>query len=179
MRVKCTTCKKPIKNTPYAYEEKDYCMPCGFLLEFPDWQIDYTLIGKPNHNDRSDYKVTVQHLPTEKVYNCDYNQGSAFRVDRNGIDIPQHIGKPDHDLCTKLQTSKPKAPCKKNILWCILTDAQCVQDYYFNEFCDELGYDNDSISALDTYNACHKTGEFFSNCRVDIDEILTNHFEDY
>ena len=45
-----------------------------------------------------------------------------------------------------------------DVLDCILCDAS-YSDYEFSEFCKDLGYCDDSMSALKIYNLCKKNGE--------------------
>ena len=44
-------------------------------------------------------------------------------------------------------------PTPASVLYCLLLDAQSG-DESFNDWCDNFGYDNDSISAFNTYQAC-------------------------
>lgn len=49
-------------------------------------------------------------------------------------------------------------PKQDEVLHSLFLDAQCGS-LSFNDFCSEFGYDNDSLSALDTYRACMESGE--------------------
>ena len=51
-----------------------------------------------------------------------------------------------------------RLPNEKDVLECLYSDADCGA-LSFSEFCDDLGYDHDSISALNTYMACEKTAK--------------------
>lgn len=53
---------------------------------------------------------------------------------------------------------RPVAPKVDEVLHSLFLDAQCGS-LSFNDFCSEFGYDNDSISAFDTYRACMESGE--------------------
>jgi hypothetical protein len=48
------------------------------------------------------------------------------------------------------------APTSASVLYSLLSDASCVE-YGFLDFCDNLGYSNDSIKALDMFKACEVT----------------------
>ena len=65
--------------------------------------------------------------------------------------------KPKDIECFSLDNSEwvhiPKA---MDIVECLFSDAECGL-YSFTDFCDNLGYDHDSISALKTYMACQDT----------------------
>jgi len=50
------------------------------------------------------------------------------------------------------------APTQASVLYGLLSDMDCA-DCTFNDFCDSLGYDNDSMSAHKTYLACQESGE--------------------
>lgn len=51
-----------------------------------------------------------------------------------------------------------KNPIASEILEFLYSDRDCGS-YSFYEFCDNLGYDRDSIKALDTYRACMENAE--------------------
>lgn len=46
-----------------------------------------------------------------------------------------------------------KLPTETDVLECLYSDSEAGK-LSFNDFCDEFGYDKDSIKALDTYRAC-------------------------
>jgi hypothetical protein len=45
------------------------------------------------------------------------------------------------------------APTAYDLLYCLRSDAESVNES-FDSWCSNFGYDNDSIKALNTYNAC-------------------------
>lgn len=51
---------------------------------------------------------------------------------------------------------KPKMPKIRDILWCLVSDAR-AGEMLFEDFCNEFGYDSDSISALKIYSKCQET----------------------
>lgn len=53
-------------------------------------------------------------------------------------------------------------PKCEDVLHCLILDAQCGSGS-FDDFCNELGYSNDSLSALDIYRDCMKNGEKLRN----------------
>ncbi len=53
--------------------------------------------------------------------------------------------------------SKPVAPHAADVLYSLCMDAQAINQS-FSDWCDELGSDSDSISALNTYQACERIG---------------------
>ena len=48
----------------------------------------------------------------------------------------------------------------KDVLYCLLSDMDCG-DMSFQDFCDDLGYNSDSIKDLGVYNACVTNGREF------------------
>lgn len=73
---------------------------------------------------------------------------------------------------------KPKKPTKKDVLYSIIMDD--VSNMNFNNFCDEFGYDNDSIKALKIYEECLKETEAYYNMfdseeREVLRELLENY----
>lgn len=53
-----------------------------------------------------------------------------------------------------------RKPSPSDIAECLLSDIQCGQ-YSFDEFCENLGYSNDSLKALDVYRACMELARKF------------------
>lgn len=53
---------------------------------------------------------------------------------------------------------KPKAPNNSDIMYSLLTDSE-ASNYSFSEWCDDFGYNPDSISALNIYQQCEKIGK--------------------
>lgn len=56
-----------------------------------------------------------------------------------------------------------KAPSQDEVLHALLSDAECG-NYSFDEFCDNLGYSNDSLKALDVYRACGEIAKKLRGC---------------
>lgn len=47
-----------------------------------------------------------------------------------------------------------------DFVWCLLMDAQAYEcSYNFADFCNEMGYDDDSMKAYKIYLACKKQAE--------------------
>ena len=71
-----------------------------------------------------------------------------------------------------------KAPSKKDILYSFIMDDVTGLD--FEEFCLEFGYDNDSIKALRTFEACKdETENFYRLFNEEEREILRELLENY
>ena len=71
-----------------------------------------------------------------------------------------------------------KAPSEKDVLYSFIMDDVTGMD--FEEFCLEFGYDNDSIKALRTFEACkEQTENFYRLFNEEEREILRELLEDY
>jgi len=55
-----------------------------------------------------------------------------------------------------------KRPTENDVLECLKTDCE-VRNMSFSEFCDNFGYSNDSLKALDIYRACEDTARKLRN----------------
>jgi hypothetical protein len=66
----------------------------------------------------------------------------------------------------KAQHSKPVAPQAASVLCSVLSESQSAEQNFL-DWCDDFGYDDDSIKALHIYNACceqlQKVRAFFTN----------------
>ena len=79
----------------------------------------------------------------------------------------------------EVEFSSANVPDAMNVFYCVAIDARSAS-YTFDEFCAELGYNNDSIKDRRTYKACKKNsakllellGEElfnkFMNCEMDL-----------
>lgn len=70
---------------------------------------------------------------------------------------------------TFAKVSKPKPLNIDDVLYSLVLDSQFSNDT-FDDFCDNLGYDNDSIKANDIYRACQKTAKKVKTFIPNIDE---------
>ena len=74
---------------------------------------------------------------------------------------------------------KPVAPCAADVLYSLVLDSSAI-DTSFDYWCSDYGYDADSISAFNTYQACCKIAkelrQVFTNAQV---ETLRGLLEDY
>lgn len=65
--------------------------------------------------------------------------------------------------------SNPKPLNIDDVLYCLILDAQAgIQS--FDDFCDNFGYDNDSIKANEIYKACQKNGKKVKTFISNLDE---------
>lgn len=56
---------------------------------------------------------------------------------------------------------RPKKPTKKDILYSMIMDD--VSNMNFDDFCNEFGYDNDSIKASKIYKGCQEETKAYYN----------------
>ena len=101
-------------------------------------------------------KWQVKLVYFDKEYVTDYFMGSGL-VDEMG---------------------RPKKPTKKDILYSMIMDD--INDMNFNGFCDNFGYDKDSIKALKIYKAYQKQTKAYYNMfdneeREVLQELLQNY----
>lgn len=101
-------------------------------------------------------KWQIKLVYFDKIYVTDFYMGSGL-VDKIG---------------------KPKEPTKKDVLYSMIIDD--VSDLDFNDFCNEFGYNNDSIKALKVYEACKRETKayydmFDSEERETLEEILSDY----
>lgn len=95
---------------------------------------------------------SVHHVGQTKRddWDCD-----AWRVSFNGKRVYET------DYFTGLghrKAGKVKAPTAADVLYSLILDSS-AGDQSFNDWCADYGYSNDSLSALNTYQACCKTSE--------------------
>ncbi|MNC14376.1 hypothetical protein D3C75_621520 [compost metagenome] len=86
---------------------------------------------------------------------------------------------PNRIAQVKAANSKAVAPHVAGVLYSLLSDSRCAEQN-FHDFCDELGYDKDSIKDQAIYNACCETltkmRSFFTGTeRQAMDEILQDY----
>lgn len=73
---------------------------------------------------------------------------------------------------------RPKKPTIKDVLYAMIMDD--VSNLNFDDFCDEFGYDNDSIKALKIYEGCQKETEaYYDMFDSEEREFLRELLEDY
>lgn len=115
--------------------------------------------------------------------NCfitDYHMGIGHR--KATQDIPEHVKKFPNTVDAarwKGVYVKPVEPNAADVLYSLLSEGDAL-NCNFNDWCEELGYDKDSIKALETYEACCKIGKglqkvMSSDIRAQIKELLQDY----
>lgn len=109
-----------------------------------------------------------------------YHTGIGHRASK--VPMPSYIAKLGQVIARvewEKQNVKPVKPSAAGVLYSLLSDARCGEQN-FHDFCDELGYDKDSIKDQAIYNACCETltkmRSFFTGTeRQEMDEILQDY----
>lgn len=97
----------------------------------------------------------------------------SYRVSFNKFTTDYHMGLGNRKL------NKPVSPTAASVLYSLLMDAQSIETS-FEHWCSDLGYDADSISALNIYTACCKVGKelnkvFTPEQRTHLSELLQDY----
>lgn len=130
--------------------------------ECDHWSVSFIRDGKPTIV--TDYYTGVGHRESKRPMPMD--------IARLGSKILARVQWERENL-------KPVAPPAAGVLYSLLSDARFGESN-FHDFCDELGYDADSIKHLNIYNACCETlkqmRSFFTNVeRNELDELLQDY----
>ncbi len=90
----------------------------------------------------------------------DYYTGVGLRVLPGNGKPPSwgNVQSPRELARWRKKNAKPFAPCAADVLYSLLLDAS-ARDECFADWCDNHGFDSDSIKALNTYNACCENAE--------------------
>jgi|CXWL01.1.fsa_nt_gi hypothetical protein len=97
--------------------------------------IENTRTAAPASGDWTKYPKArhwscLLHYKGRRMESIEYHQGSAHK----------------------------KPPTPADVLFCLISDAQCADGHDFEDFCLDLGYSPDSRKALTTYLDCQSTG---------------------
>jgi hypothetical protein len=76
-----------------------------------------------------------------------------------------------------LNASKPTPPSVKDVLYSLTMDSSAA-DTNFSDWCDGLGYDDDSMKAMEIYKECVKAAGFLRGLGFNLDE-LREFFQEY
>lgn len=122
--------------------------------------------------DYSGGAATFGKCPTPSL-NVDY----SFRRDIQHFQNGRKFVDPEYEQKIAEYVVQRVQPSLDNVLYSLYMDAQAGA-MSFSEFCSDFGYDNDSISALNTYRACEKIAENFlpmiRDCRKEFEKFAEN-----
>lgn len=147
--------------------------------------MDAKCIDAGDHESESRWNIKMSVGSVS--HDFEYTQGAAYRYlpvpggesMYRDISFQRHFGRltiHDHLL---LQTSKPMLPDLCGVVSCIVSDATSVcGGETFKEWADNFGVSDDSISALESYNACIQMLMFIRRTGIDLG-LLQELYQDY
>lgn len=92
--------------------------------------------------------------PTKRDnWECD-----AWRVTFGKFTTDYFTGIGHRKAFIKHQEKRPVAPCAAAVLYSLMLDAEACETSY-QDWCDNFGYESDSIKALNAYRACEAIGQ--------------------
>lgn len=117
-------------------------------------------------------------------YTAQYSMGAAHRVyttpnGRRGKPVQfKYNGCYSVDEYTDLGWSVPNIPEVLDVLNCLILDADSVEYNGFEEWCEEFGFNTDSIKAKKSYDQCCETRAGINRLGFRLEE-LQELFQDY
>ena len=123
----------------------------------------------------------------------EYTMGSAYRIStvsdtciwknrktvyRKNERLPCVYGGLSIHEASVRNRSVPEKPELEGVLYCLVMDAVFSSTSSFEEFCDNSGFDSDSVKAKETFEACQKTHYRLLKMGLDLDR-LTEIYQDY
>jgi hypothetical protein len=132
--------------------------------------------------------LTDKYVVIIEGQDFEYSQGIGFRVELDRFKkeaFQKLMNKNPQKTKSNLlfyaeeikKVSKPKPLDIDDILYSLILDSQAGNET-FDDFCDNFGYDNDSIKANDIYRACQKNAKKVRTFIKDIDQA-NELFQDY
>lgn len=148
-------------------------------FDFSTLPIIITYVGKVEDKEWPHYLWSVAIQRKGGVYVTQYKTGLGLVVQRKGT---MKCGFPKGTVGYKRweeASMVPKKPTNADVMYSLLSDARAL-DTSFEYWCDDYGYDNDSIKALNTYQACCEIGKEIKKCftREQVSE-MEKALEDY
>jgi len=155
------------------------------------FSFDSVLVDAGDYKTESKFRVTVKKNNQE--YTVDYHKGCGLRRWTQIVNLDRYHGAKHstitlHPLLNPtsyeerqalLNYTEPEPVTLDEIIYSLHMDATCVCfGETFEDFCDELGYDNDSRKAEKFYHACRDTLATLIRMGVDL-EKLGELFQDY
>lgn len=107
-------------------------------------------------------KFNIEALPVKIDYVCETVLDNGWKCDQWRIQLTSNSGFWSTDFFTGLGhrskpntwgQSKPKKPAVVDVLYSLFMDASAAA-YNFTDWCDNYGYSDDSLKALNTYKQC-------------------------
>ena len=134
-------------------------------FDFGSLPINITYCGKIIEGKKGwDHFLYSVNIGTgENMFTTQYKCGMAHvELKKKGTywpmpNPPHRKGTLAYDLWAE-QAYQPKKPSNSDIMYALLMDSE-ANDYSFSDWCDCFGYDSDSITALNIYQACENIGK--------------------
>lgn len=115
------------------------------------------------------FQITLKKGRQE--WSTKYSAGCAHRHYPNGKPIEFKTRITLHDEMER-KASRPNTPQIEDVMYCLTSDAGCIAyGQSFEDFCAELGYDNDSIKSQKIYYACLDTYQALNRFGYSIEEL--------
>lgn len=105
----------------------------------------------------TEYKTGTGHRIEAKFGKFDLKTRAGIAAHRVALGVTGTRGNPTQFSVNRSDTLFVPAPTAASVLYSLLSDAQCGSDT-FEDFCRNMGYDEDSRKAHETYLACQKSG---------------------
>lgn len=121
--------------------------------KFSDYNLNWKVTLCVNGRDVmvTDYSAGIAHCKSYKQFSNKYDDKKAIEAECNGMKW-QSFG--SGHMSPRMNKDMPK--CNPlDVLHCLLMDADAI-DYTFADWCDNLGYDSDSMKAKGIYDDCLK-----------------------
>ncbi len=155
-------------------------------VRLPSVKYHAQLLREPKTVKSDDWQETAHKwCVTINDQSFDYHTGLAHRYanplsahDREEYNRLRHANINDYGLEKLLSASKAKPPSLEDVLYSLIMDGDACE-MSFEHWCSMLGYDEDSIKALETYRACQKNTNKLQKAGVTLDDNLTKYFEDF
>ena len=120
-----------------------------------DIKYKATFMCETKINDWNCYKWLITINGESFEYHTGLGHATDVYKKSNGYSLRRNK-KPENSIT--VNDKFLHVPQIEDVLECLISDMR-YGEYSFNEFCDNLDYDNDSLKALDTYRACMTIGE--------------------
>lgn len=164
--------------------DRDY-EKTSFDAEYRLWKLGYKITGSVlscadlMNRPLGGYPPTVFKLNVFKgkkqiFEGLEYCQGVGFWINvrtREKCKIP-HGKTGVNETRLLARYCRPGVPTLSDVLSCLVSDASTVEDSTFGEWCDELGYNSDSVKDRSCYDSCQNTLQAIRKELPELREIL-------
>lgn len=137
-----------------------------------EWRIIFRNADKVQMN--TEYYTGIGHRILKSIYKNDQRSKNDFIAVKNNLKP-----KTERNISILLSISEPVKPSAASVLYSLVMDMTAL-DTSFEYWCDELGYNSDSISHFNIYQKCCNIGkkmkQVFTNKQI---ETLRELLRDY